>query len=113
MIIVYCSDLKQEQKDVLENIEVRVKRTENILNNQREYGIVDPKEEPNIDYEKLRRRIAANTQELWFFVKSEIVKVEKQAQNVAPELVESLKHIINLGNQHKRFVRFLFANIII
>lgn len=96
------SDLKQEHKDVLENIEARVKKTENILNNQREYGHVDSKEEPNIDYEKLRRRIAANTQELWFFVKSEIIKVQKQAQNLAPELVEPLNHILNLGSQHKR-----------
>ncbi|GLV37169.1 alpha16-fucosyltransferase [Carabus blaptoides fortunei] len=92
----------QEHKEVLDTIEARVKKTENVLNNQREYGQIDPKEEPNLDYEKLRRRIAANTQEMWYFVKSEIVKVQKQSQSLAPELIEPLNHILNLGVQHKR-----------
>lgn len=97
---------------MLENIEARVKKTENILNNQREYGPIDPKEEPNIDYEKLRRRVAANTQELWFFVKSEIIKVQKQAQNLAPELVEPLNHILNLGSQHKRYFLRSYIDVV-
>lgn len=94
----------QEHKEVLDNIEARVKKTENVLNNQREYGHIDPKEEPNVDYEKLRRRIAANTQEMWYFVKSEIIKVQKQSQSLAPELIEPLNHILNLGVQHKRYI---------
>lgn len=65
-------------------------------------GYIDQKEEPNTQYEQLRRRIAANTKEFWYFIKSEIIKIQKQVGEITPDLVPSLEYILNLGNEHKR-----------
>lgn len=106
-IYFVCSDLKGEQKQIWDNIEARVKKTENLLNNQQEYGHIDPKEEPNLDYEKLRRRIGNNIQEMWSFFKAEILKIQKQAARISPDLVEPMTQILNLGKQHKRYIFFV------
>lgn len=79
-----------------------MQKTEKLLNNQQEYGHVEPKEEPNADYEKLRRRIGNNVQELWSFVRSELLRLQKQATNVAPEVLPSISYILSLGAEHKR-----------
>lgn len=102
MININFRDFKQDAKEVLENIEDRLKKTSNILNNQQELGYVEPKEEPNIDYEKIRRRIGNNIQEMWYFFKSELLKVQKRAQDTAPDLVQQINNVIALGNQHRR-----------
>lgn len=96
--------MKGEQKQLWDNIEARVRKTENLLNNQQEYGHIEPKEEPNIDYEKLRRRINNNVQEMWSFFKAEMLKIQKQASNIAPDLIQPINNILNLGKQHKRYL---------
>lgn len=87
-----------------------MKKTENLLNNQQEYGHVEPKEEPNIDYEKLRRRIGNNVQEMWSFIKAELLKIQKQAVHIAPDVVQPINHILTLGTQHKRY--FIWSRLV-
>lgn len=43
-----------------------------------------------------------NTQEFWSFVSSEIVKVQKQLNEISPDLIQSLTHLLKLGAEHKR-----------
>lgn len=86
----------------MENIESRLKKTNNILNNQQELGDIEAKEEPNVDYEKVRRRIGNNIQEMWYFIKSELYKLQKRNRDIAPDLVQQINHILVLGSQHKR-----------
>lgn len=77
-------------------------KAEHSVYNQENLGYVSPKEEPNAQYEILRRRISTNTQEFWSFISSEIVKVQKQLTDISPDLVKSMNHMLQLGSEHKR-----------
>uniref|UniRef100_A0A182YJU6 Alpha-(1,6)-fucosyltransferase n=1 Tax=Anopheles stephensi TaxID=30069 RepID=A0A182YJU6_ANOST len=61
-----------------------------------------PRNGPSLEYERLRRRVDTNTQELWNLVQSEVTKVQKQAQRSAPELVKPLNAFLSLAAEHKR-----------
>ncbi|ETN58391.1 alpha-(1,6)-fucosyltransferase [Anopheles darlingi] len=61
-----------------------------------------PRTAPSLEYERLRRRVQTNTQELWNFVQSEVTKVQKQAQRSTPELVKPLTSFLSLAAEHKR-----------
>lgn len=99
---VYFSDLQGDQKEAVENFQSRLTKAEHSLLQTENLGHVNQKEEPNTQYEELRRRIAANIQEFWFFIHSEIVKLQTQATEVAPELLQPLTYILSLGIEHKR-----------
>lgn len=75
---------------------------EHSITNTEDLGYVSQKEEPNTQYEILRRRIGANVQEFWYFVHSEMLKLQKQVNEIAPELVQEIHFILNLGIEHKR-----------
>lgn len=96
------SDLKGDQKEVIEDFQSRLTKVEHSYTQSQDLGYIQPKEEPNTQYEQLRRRIATNTQEFWCFIRSEITKIQKQAGEVAPELMSSLNYILSLGVEHKR-----------
>ena len=57
---------------------------------------------PSSDYEKLRRRIYTNTDELWNYLRSEVSKVQKKANINAPELVKPLDDLLSLASEHKK-----------
>lgn len=101
---LFIRDFKGDEKEAIENFQSRLTKAEHSVYKQEYLGYVSPKEEPNSQYEILRRRIATNTQEFWYFINSEIVKVQKQLNDIAPELVQSLKHVLNLGAEHKRYL---------
>lgn len=101
-ICVLFSDFKGDEKEAIENFQSRLTKAEHSVYNQENLGYISPKEEPNAQYEMLRRRISSNTQEFWFFVHSEIVKVQKQLSDVSPDLMQSLNHVLKLGAEHKR-----------
>ncbi|XP_052864834.1 alpha-(1,6)-fucosyltransferase [Anopheles cruzii] len=63
---------------------------------------VRPRTSPSLEYERLRRRVQTNTQELWNFLQSEVTKVQKQAQRSAPELVKPLASFLSLAAENKR-----------
>lgn len=66
-------------------------------------GYVGVKGEPNTQYELLRRRIYSNTKEFWYFIYSRLTEIQKKALDLAPELVDSINYIMDLGQEHKRF----------
>lgn len=75
---------------------------EHTYTQSQDLGYIDQKEEPNTQYEQLRRRIATNTMEFWYFIRSEVTKIQKQVGDVTPELRPSLNHILDLGIEYKR-----------
>lgn len=65
-------------------------------------GYVSAKEEPNSQYELLRRRIHSNTKEFWYFIHSGLLDLQKKAHEAAPEITDSIKYLLSLGVEHKR-----------
>lgn len=58
--------------------------------------------EPSVEYERLRRRIRLNTQELWNYFSSELNKIKKQVAPEIPEIADQVNNILMLGSEHKR-----------
>lgn len=102
------SDLQGDQKEAIENFQSRLTKAEHSFPQIENLGHINQKEEPNTQYEQLRRRIATNVQEFWFFIHSEILKLQTQATEVAPELAQFFNYILSLGIEHKRYLfRFI------
>uniref|UniRef100_U5EZ81 Alpha-(1,6)-fucosyltransferase n=1 Tax=Corethrella appendiculata TaxID=1370023 RepID=U5EZ81_9DIPT len=57
---------------------------------------------PDVEYEKLRRRVTTNIQEFWNYVHAEVQKVEKKLNVDSPELKKSLANLQSLANEHKQ-----------
>lgn len=98
---MFYRNLKADQQEALENFQNRLIKAERSIYND-DVGYVVQKEDPSTQYEILRRRISNNIQEFWYFVSSEVMKLQRQINDAAPELLPSLKHILDLGVQHKR-----------
>lgn len=64
------------------------------------------KEEPSLQYEKLRRKIKNGVSELWYFVSAQIKLAQKQAQDMSPQLATRLNRILDEGVEHKRYELF-------
>ncbi|KAF2892960.1 hypothetical protein ILUMI_13212 [Ignelater luminosus] len=100
---ISSTNLKADQQEALENFQNRLIKAERSIYND-DVGYVVQKEDPSTQYEILRRRISNNIQELWYFINSEVLKLQRQVNDAAPELLPSLKHILDLGVQHKRWL---------
>ncbi|KAJ8938216.1 hypothetical protein NQ314_011575 [Rhamnusium bicolor] len=98
---ISINNLNEEQKEAIENFQSRLTKAEHSFNSNN-LGYISPKEEPNTQYELLRRRIYSNTNELWYFVHSRLLDIQKRASEVAPELVDSIAYLLSLGLEHKR-----------
>lgn len=96
-------NLNEEQKEAIENFQNRLVKAEQIYFKD-SLGYVGEKGEPNTQYELLRRRIYSNTKEFWYFIHSRLIEIQKKAVDLAPELVESINYITELGQEHKRLV---------
>lgn len=97
------SNLNEEQKEAIENFQSRLTKAEqSYVKNS--LGYVSPKEEPNTQYELLRRRIHSNTKELWYFIHSGLLDIQNKASEVAPDIVESVNYLLSVGLEHKRYV---------
>lgn len=56
--------------------------------------------EPSIEYERLRRRVQQNIQEMWNYLSSELSKIKDKTENT--EVLEEVEKALNLGAEHKR-----------
>lgn len=82
---------------------MRLTKVEHPSKSIQDMGYVSQKEEPNTQYEILRRRITENTQEFWYFISTELQTVRKHLGDILPELKQSIDHIVALGAEHKRY----------
>ncbi|KAI4462501.1 alpha- 16 -fucosyltransferase [Holotrichia oblita] len=103
---IKLGDLKAEEREVIENFQMRLTKAEHPSKSVQDIGFVSQKEEPNTQYELLRRRIGSNTEEFWYFISSELQNLRKQITDSAPNaqqsLTPSIDHILSLGTEHKR-----------
>ncbi|CAH1104583.1 unnamed protein product [Psylliodes chrysocephalus] len=98
---ISINNLNDDQKEAIENFQSRLTKVEHPFDKEKIENIT-PKEEPNTQYELLRRRIFSNTKELFYFINSGLSDIQKQATKVAPEILESINFLINMGNEHKK-----------
>lgn len=98
---VSAANLKSDQQEALENFQNRLIKAERSINAD-DVGYVSQKEDPSAQYEMLRRRLSNNIQEFWYFISSEVIKLQKQVNDLAPDLMASLNNLLNLGAQQKR-----------
>nr|CAD7407073.1 unnamed protein product [Timema poppensis] len=98
--------LRQEQKDALyQDLQDKLRRAEDLLERSQDINkqsTVEVGEGPSERYERLRRRISDNVQELWYFVSVEMNKVHKQVLDISPDLATKLTRILEEGVEHKR-----------
>lgn len=95
--------MKQEEKDaLLRTLQDKVVNSANsILTNDpynEEYAVGTP----SLPYERLRRRLYSDAEEMWFYISSQIKQVQKKAQASAPHLLPQLNKILEEGVEHKR-----------
>nr|CAD7397037.1 unnamed protein product [Timema cristinae] len=98
--------LRQEQKDALyQDLQDKLRRAEDLLERSQDINkqsTVEVGEGPSERYERLRRRISDNVQELWYFVSVEMNKMHKQVLDTSPDLATKLTRILEEGVEHKR-----------
>lgn len=70
--------------------------------------LLGTKEEPSLQYEKLRRKIKNGVSELWYFITAQVKLAQKQAQDLSPQLATRLNRILDEGVEHKRYKQFTF-----
>lgn len=93
--------MNEEQKEAIENFQSRLTKAEHSYV-KNALGYISPKEEPNTQYELLRRRIYNNAKEMWYFIHSGLVDIQNKANDVAPDITDSVNYLLNLGFEHKR-----------
>ncbi|XP_072402052.1 alpha-(1,6)-fucosyltransferase [Diabrotica undecimpunctata] len=98
---ISVNNLNSEQKEAIENFQMRLTKAERSFD-KRKLDHINPKEEPNSQYELLKRRIFSNTKELFYFLNSALQDLQKKSGEVAPEMLDSVNYLITMGNEHKR-----------
>jgi glycoprotein 6-alpha-L-fucosyltransferase len=99
---INLDSLKGDQKEAIENFQYRLTKAEHNYNKNQQLGYISSKEEPNTQYELLRRRIYSNTKEFWYFMHFGLLELQKKAQDTAPDVASSIQYLLNLGGEHKR-----------
>lgn len=96
---VLCSDKSyrpEHRKKLIEDIERKLQQPSDLISRT-------SMDEPTLEYEKLRRRIRSNTEELWNFINSEVTKVKKSLKTVdQQQLSKQLDGMLSLAGEHKR-----------
>ncbi|ERL96089.1 alpha-(1,6)-fucosyltransferase [Dendroctonus ponderosae] len=97
---ISLNNMNDEQKEAIENFQKRLTKAEHPLQNNGLYSR-SLKEEPNLEYELLRRRIQANTKEFWYYVRSSLLDLQNKA-TPASETVDIIEQVLSLGAEHQR-----------
>ncbi|XP_046665025.1 alpha-(1,6)-fucosyltransferase [Homalodisca vitripennis] len=65
--------------------------------------VLGSREEPSLEYEKLRRRLKMGVDELWYFVSAQVKLAQRDAQDGnSMRLTARLNRLLNEGIEHKR-----------
>ncbi|KAK9875849.1 hypothetical protein WA026_009636 [Henosepilachna vigintioctopunctata] len=99
---ISLESFRDDQKDAIKNFQMRLTKAEHVYNRDQNNFFISSKEEPNSQYELLRRRISTNTKEFWYFIYSGLSDIQKKSGSMSSEVVNSINHLITLGGEHKR-----------
>lgn len=58
--------------------------------------------EPSYEYEKLRRRVYSNTQEMWNYVHSEMIKLKKSLSPGDLKVTKQIDNMLDVTAEHKQ-----------
>ncbi|XP_014289365.1 alpha-(1,6)-fucosyltransferase [Halyomorpha halys] len=95
--------LKQDEKDaLLKSIQDKVADSSHIIANTNEPAENNGGGKPSLAYERVRRRLYMDAEEMWFFVSGQVKQLQKKAQITAPHLMPLLNKILEEGVEHKR-----------
>lgn len=98
--------MKQEQRDaLLQDLQMKLQRADKLLEQSHDaerFGGIEPQDEPNAQYEQMRRKIVNGVQEMWYFVSGELKKIQKQALALSPQLATRITRVLEDGVVHKR-----------
>ncbi|CAG9765491.1 unnamed protein product [Ceutorhynchus assimilis] len=86
---ISLNNLSDDQKEAIENFQRRLTKADHKKSLQ-----ITSKEEPNLEYELLRRRIYSNTKEFWNFIKSSLKSTNEKTID--------FEQIMTLGGEHYR-----------
>ncbi|XP_045480462.1 alpha-(1,6)-fucosyltransferase isoform X3 [Harmonia axyridis] len=96
------SSFKGDQKEAIENFQSRLTKAEHSYKENQDALFISPKEEPNSQYELLRRRISSNTKEFWYFIHSGLLDLQKKTSGSPSDVTNSINHLLTLGSEQKR-----------
>lgn len=103
-VIFFSSSFKGDQKEAIENFQSRLTKAEHSYKENQDALFISPKEEPNSQYELLRRRISSNTKEFWYFIHSGLLDLQKKTSGSPSDVTNSINHLLTLGSEQKRWV---------
>nr|XP_022901745.1 alpha-(1,6)-fucosyltransferase [Onthophagus taurus] len=100
---IKLGDFKSEEKEAIENFQMRLTKVEHPKSKRlQDVGFVSQKEEPNSQYEILRRRIATNTKELFYYVRGEMHNLKQQVQQLSVNAESSVDEFLKVTKEHER-----------
>ncbi|XP_066146713.1 alpha-(1,6)-fucosyltransferase [Euwallacea fornicatus] len=97
---ISLNNLSDDQKEAIENFQKRLTKAERSYEKDNIH-LYSHKAEPNSEYELLRRRIFANTNEFWYYMHSSLLEIQRRAAGVT-EVTNFVERVLNLGAEHKR-----------
>ncbi|KAK7865288.1 hypothetical protein R5R35_012584 [Gryllus longicercus] len=83
------------------DLQDRLKQAETLLQQSTGGMNVLGNKEPTSEYEQLRRRLKNGVHEFWYYMSSELHKLQKQAQTSAPQMVSKINSILEMGEEHE------------
>uniref|UniRef100_A0A1B6CPN6 Alpha-(1,6)-fucosyltransferase n=1 Tax=Clastoptera arizonana TaxID=38151 RepID=A0A1B6CPN6_9HEMI len=99
------SFLKEEDKEAFfKSLQERVVKADSLLDGANFVGdsYLITKEEPSLQYEKLRRRLKMGVNEMWYFINSQVKQILKHSKELPPNVISRLNHVLEEGVEHKR-----------
>ncbi|KAJ8933188.1 hypothetical protein NQ318_022682 [Aromia moschata] len=97
---ISVNNLNDEQKEAIENFQSRLNKAEHSFNSNN-LGYISSKEEPNTQYELLRRRLYSNTKELWYFIHSGLLDLHKKSKSLIYD-IEQLAEVDGYATWRER-----------
>lgn len=100
------AEVSNGDPSVYHDLQERLKRAETLLQ-QSSGGVngegfqVSAHGEPTAEYEQLRRRLKNGVHEFWYFMSSELHKLQKQAQSHSPQMVSKIDRMLEMGQEHQ------------
>lgn len=88
----------EHKKKLIEDIEEKLKERDEYSNH---FGGKDVP--PSSEYERLRRRVYTNTQEMWNYVQSEVIAIRKTLNPaVDSKVAKQIEQMLDTAAEHKR-----------
>lgn len=100
--LLFSLDKSGVDAELLQNIRDKVQYTDRILSKHPDFGLIASRDEPNAQYEHLRRRVVDTVKEQSYLTKSEISALLTNIEDKSSKLAHRLQYLRDLSLQHSR-----------